>query len=148
MYRFCSQTPSYNNIGCLIQCSMLNVCVCAYVWECACVCKCCIYCEWFSFLWLCMEKIVLHKEFSIYFKVDSNAFSSPCIQPSIHPFHSIPFSAIILFLPASLFLSQSIFSYCLYHPYRHMHTSNWCVGQHTVLHISNLILSFAMLNTS
>lgn len=55
------------------------------------------------------------------------------IQPFIHPSTSslAPFS--------SPFFFHGNFSCSLYHPYRHMHTSIWCVGQHTVLHISQTL---------
>lgn len=67
MYRFCSQTPSNNNSGCLIQCSM-----CVWVYMYVCLYASVLYTvDGSVFFFLVMYgKICLltHKEFSIYFK--------------------------------------------------------------------------------
>lgn len=94
------------------------------------------------FLRWCMEKFLLPKNFPFTLKwIPALAPLPACIHPihsSIHP--SIYPSTSSLALILSLAFSFTIFLSCpLSHPYRHMHTSIWCVGQHTVLHISQTL---------
>lgn len=132
MYRFCSQTPSNNNSGCLIQCSM-----CVWVYMYVCMRLCCIL--WMAlcfFFWLCMEKFAfLHtKNFPSTLKVDFSAFSSPSPHPFL-PQLSFSFSFFFYFI-ASLALFTIIST--------HTHIQLMRRSTHSVTHLKPyLVICYA-----